>query len=129
MRCSRYFPRFTQSNVHVTNMSSACHSYVLVCHPYVTRMFLYVTRMSLIWSPHVTPMNSCVTRMYLYAIPMPLVCTRKSLVSTRMSFVCHSYITRMSLVCQSYVTRMYSCVICVSHVCLVCHWYVLVCHL
>ena len=31
-----------------TRMSSACHSYVLVCYKYVTRMYLYVIRMSLV---------------------------------------------------------------------------------
>ena len=99
VRCSPCAPRFSWSNLHVTHMSSVCHSYVLVCHLYVTRMYSYVIRMSLVCHPYVT-------RMYSYVIRMSLVCTR-------MSSVCHSYV----LVCHSYVTRMYSYVIRMSHVC------------
>ena len=62
-----------------------------------------------------------VTLMYSYLI-------RMSLVRTRMSPVCHSYV----LVCHRYVTRMYSYVIRMSLACTrmssVCHSYVLVCH-
>ena len=58
---------------------------------------------------------------YSYVIRMSLVCTR-------MSFVCHSYV----LVCHPYVTHLYSYVIYISLVCTrmssVCHSYVLVCH-
>ena len=64
---------------------------------------------------------------------------RTSLVCTRMSSVCHSYVTRMPSVCYSYVllwhpyvTHMYSYVIRMSLVCTrmssVCHSHVLVCH-
>ena len=64
---------------------------------------------------------------------------RTSLVCTRMSSVCHSYVTRMPSVCYSYVllwhpyvTHMYSYVIRMSLECTrmssVCHSYVLVCH-
>ena len=64
--------------------------------------------------PHVIHTYSCV-------ILMSLVCTRTS-------SVCHSYV----LVCHPYVTRIYSYVICMSLVCVrmssVCHSYVLVCH-
>ena len=44
---------------HVTRMSSACHSYVLVCCPYVTRtrMYFYVIRMSLASSFTMNRMN------------------------------------------------------------------------
>ena len=59
--------------------------------------------------------------MYSYIIRMSLVCTR-------MSSVCHSYV----LVYNPYVTRMYSHVIRMSIVCTrmssVCHSYVLVCY-
>ena len=73
-------------------------------------------------------------------IYMSIVCTRISLVchlyvtrmypySIRMSFACHPYVTRISLVCHPYVTRMYSYVIRMSLVCTrmssVCHSYVL----
>ena len=51
-----------------------------------------------------------------------------SLSCTRMSSECHSHV----LVCHRYVTRMHSYVICVSLVCTrmpsACHSYVLVCH-
>ena len=61
---------------------------------------------------------------------------RTSLVCTRMSSVCHSYVTRMPSVCYSYVllwhpyvTHMYSYVIRMSLVCTrmssVCHSYVI----
>ena len=68
-------------------------------------------------------------------IYMSIVCTRISLVchlyvtrmypySIRMSFACHPYVTRISLVCHPYVTRMFSMSpVCHSHV-LVCHSYV-----
>ena len=63
----------------------------------------------------------CVTRMYVYFVRMSLVCTR-------MSFLCHSYV----LECRSYVTCMYSYVIRMSFVCTlmlsVCNSYVFVCH-
>ena len=66
---------------------------------------------------------------------MSIVCTRISLVchlyvtrmypySIRMSFACHPYVTRISLVCHPYVTRMYSYVIRMSLVCSLCHPYV-----
>ena len=67
----------------------------LVRHFYVTRMYSYVI---------------C---MYLHVIHMSLVCTRKS-------SVCYSYVlvcTRMSSVCHSYATRMYSYVIRMSLAC------------
>ena len=75
-----------------TRMSSACHSYVLVCHPYITHMYSYVIRMSLactrmssVCHSYVLVCHPYVTCMYSYAI-------RKSLVCTRMSSVCHSYV-------------------------------------
>ena len=59
--------------------------------------------------------------MYSYVIYMSLICTR-------MSSVCHSYL----LACHAYVTRMYSYAIRMLFVCnrmsSVCHSYVLVCH-
>ena len=82
VKCFPCAPGFSQSNPHVTRMSSVCNSYILVCHPYVTRMYSYITRMSFI----------C----HSYMILMSLVCTR-------MSFVCHSYV----LVYHSYVTRLW----------------------
>ena len=61
-----------------TRISLACHSYILACYSYVLLCHLYVIHM------------------YPYAIP-------RSLVYTRMSFVCHrctySYVICMSLVC------------------------------
>ena len=77
-------------------------------------MSIVNTRISLAYHPYVT----C---MYSYVIRMSLVCTR-------ISFICHSYV----LVCHLYVTRMYSYVIRMSLVCtrmpFLCHSYVLVCH-
>ena len=93
--------------------------YVLVYHPYVTRMYSYVIRM------------------YSYVIRMSLICAhviRMSLACTRMSSVCHLYVTRIYsyslvctcmssvchsyvLICHSYVIRMYSYVIRMSLVC------------
>ena len=78
--------------LHVSRISLACNSYVLVCHSYVP----YVIRMSSVC-------HSYVIRTYSYITPMSLVCTRMSLVCTRMSFVCHSYV----LVCHFYVTRLW----------------------
>ena len=62
-----------------TGISSVCRSYVLVCHPYFFFFFL----------------SAYFTRIYSYIICMSLVCTR-------MSSVCHPYVTRL----YSYVTRM-----------------------
>ena len=63
---------------------------------------------------------------------MPIVCTRMSLVCHLYVTRMYSYVIRMSLVCHFYVTRMYSYVIRMSVVCIgmsfVCHLYVLVCH-
>ena len=87
--CSPRALGFSQSILHVTRMSSVCHSYVFLCHPYVTRMYSYVTRMSLVCT--------CLSPVcHSYVIRMSLVCTR-------MSFVCHWYV----LVCHSYVTRLW----------------------
>ena len=84
--CHPYITRMCSCVIRLslvcTCMSSAYHSYVLiclsVCHSYV-----------LIGHPYVT-------RMYCYVIRMPFVCIR-------MSFVCHSYV----LACHPYVTRMW----------------------
>ena len=87
-------------------MTSICHSYVLVCYAYVTSMsllcHLYVTHMCL----YLLVCHAYFTHMYLYVIRMSFLCTC-------MSPVCHSYV----LVCHRYVTRMYFYVICMSLVC------------
>ena len=99
VRCSPCAPRFSWSNLHVTHMSSVCHSYVLVCHLYVTRMYSYVIRMSLVCTrmssvchSYVLVYHRYVTRMYSYVISMSLVCAHMSLVCTRTSSVCNSYL-------------------------------------
>ena len=96
-----------------TRMSSACHSYVLVCHPYITHMY----SLSSVCHSHVLVCHPYITHMYSYVIRMSLACTR-------MSSVCHSYV----LVCHPYVTCMYSYAIRKSLVCTrmssVCHSYV-----
>ena len=77
--------------------------------------------MSLICHPYVT-------RMYSYVIYMSLVCTRMSSACHSYVLVCHPYVTHM----YSYVTRMYSYLTRMSLVCtrmsFVCYLYVLVCH-
>ena len=100
-----------------TRMLFICHSYLLVyylcalvCHSYVTRMYSYemVCHSYVVVShPNVTGVcHPYITRMYSYFIRMSLVCTR-------MSSVCHSYV----LLCHPHVAGMYSYVIRMSLVC------------
>ena len=62
---------------------------------------------------YVTLISLVCTRMSSVCHSYVLVCIRMSLVCTRMSSVCHSYV----LVCHRYVTRMYSYVISMLLVC------------
>ena len=105
------------------------NSYVIcmpfVCHPYVKRMYSYVTRMyscvicfvlffRMSSMSYVTRMCSYIICIYSYVIRMSLVCTR-------MSSVCHSYVICVScsyvFVCHPCVNLMYSYVIHMSLVC------------
>ena len=96
------------------------------CHPYVTRMPFVCHSYVLACHPYVPPIYSYVIRMSVVCTRMSSVCLtylhviRMSLVCTRMSSVCHSYI----LICHPYVTRMYSYVIRMSLVCTCSHTYV-----
>ena len=91
---------------------------------YVSRNLLASTHLLLYRFKYIKPF----TRIYSYVISM-------SLVWTRMSFVCHSYMYSYVLVCHPYVlvcTRMSSVCHLYVFVCTrmssVCHSYVPVCH-
>ena len=75
--CHSYVLVCNGMSLGCTRMSSVCQSRLLVCHLHVTRMYSYV----LVCHPYVTCMYSYVlvrhpyvTRMYLYVIRMSLVC-------------------------------------------------------
>ena len=76
--------------------TTACQSYVLVCHSFCSHMpFSY----------------------HLYVICIPYICIRTSFVYHLNVLVCHSYVTRM----HSYVIRMSLVCTCIS---ILCQWYV-----
>ena len=81
--------------------------YVLVCHLYVTQTYSYVICMSLVYTNAVR-MSLVYTRMssvcHSYVIRMSLACTRISSVCHSYILLYHRYVTRMYL----YVIRMYS---------------------
>ena len=76
---------------YIIRISFECHSYVtrvpFICHPYVTRI-------SFVCHPYVT-------RMYSYVIHLSLVCTRMSPVCYSYVLVCHSFVCHSDiLVCR-----------------------------
>ena len=89
------------SHSYVTRMYSyemVCHLYVLVCHPYVIRLYSHL----MVCLSNLSVYHPYVALMHWYVIGMSLVCTR-------MSSVCHSYVSsyviRLPLVCGFIMNR------------------------
>ena len=69
----------------VIRMSFVWNRLLLVCHLCVTRMYSFIIHMSRVYHLYVTRMFSYIIRKFSYVICISLVCTR-------MSSVCHSYV-------------------------------------
>ena len=81
-------------HLYVTRMYlyvMVCHSDVLVCHPYVARVYSYVISMSSACHSYVLVCTRMSSVCQLYV----LVCTRTLSVRHSYVLVCHSYVTRM----------------------------------